>query len=123
MLAVPAAAKLKLPATRSTGTNLFTLLALHQASASHPAVDAELKICATSKAPADNFVEPELFSIVAGGATVAHRGSGPRQPALNPEPLPPGRCVVGWLTWPLPGHQRVTELIYSFVKTVTWRVG
>jgi len=38
-------------------------------------------------------------------------------------PLAAKKCIVGWLTWPLPGHQHVTELIYSFGKTVTWLVG
>ena len=123
--AASAAARLRLPASRATATNVYTLVAFEQASASTRAANFELRICATSKAPISNLVETELFSItLAGGATVAHTGAGPKQPALDVVGLPAGHCVEGWLTWKLPGRQHVKALTYSLgSRTLTWRVG
>ncbi len=124
-LAATAAARLKLPATRVTAANTYTLGAYGRPNGSSRIANFELKVCATSKAPLSNLVETPLFSVtLSGGATISHTGTGPKQPALDVVALPAGHCVEGWLSWTLPRHQRVKTLSYSIGSTMlTWRVG
>jgi hypothetical protein len=120
-----AAAKLKLPAERTSATgNYFTLEAYAPPTSSRRVANFDVKVCTSAHTPAHTAIEPALFTLaLAHGGSSAESTTAARKPALAAQPLKPLQCVAGWLGFRVPAGKTVSKLEYDYNGTISWAVG
>lgn len=119
------AAKLKLPAERTSPTgNYFTLEAYAAPTSSKPVANFKMKVCTSAHTPSYTAIEPSFFtlSLVQGG-TVHESTAVAKSPAIVPKPLPPLHCTEGWLGFSVPKGKTVSTLEYQYNGKIAWKVG
>jgi hypothetical protein len=119
------AAKLKLPAERTSPTgNFFTLEAYDPPTSSHPVAGFEMKVCTSAHTPAGTAIEPAFFTLsLTQGGSLAESTKAAKQPALLLKPLKPLQCASGWLGFTVPKGKTVSKLEYDYNGTISWIVG
>ena len=119
------AAKLKLPAERTSPTgNHFTLEAYVAPNSSKPVANFQMKVCTSAHTPAYTAIEPSLFTLsLAQGGTVHESIAVAKLPAVVPKPLPPLHCTEGWLGFSVPKGKTVSTLEYQYNGKISWKVG
>lgn len=122
---VVGAAKLKLPAERTSPTgNYFTLEAYVAPTSSKPVANFQMKVCTSAHTPAGTGIEPAFFTLsLAQGGTVHESIAAAKPPAVVPKPLPALHCTEGWLGFPVPKGKTVSTLEYQYNGKISWKVG
>jgi hypothetical protein len=119
------AAKLKLPAERTSPTgNYFTLEAYAAPTSSKPVANFKMKVCTSAHTPSYTAIEPSFFTLsLAPGGTVHESIAVAKSPAIVPKPLPPLHCTEGWLGFSIPKGKTVSTLEYQYNGKIAWKVG
>jgi hypothetical protein len=119
------AAKLKLPAERTSPTgNYFTLEAYVAPTSSKRVANFQMKVCTSAHTPSYTAIEPAFFtlSLVQGG-TVHESSAVAKSPAIVAKPLPPLHCTEGWLGFSVPKGKTASTLEYQYNGKISWKVG
>ena len=119
------AAKLKLPAERTSPTgNYFTLEAYDAPTSSKAVANFEVKVCTSAHTPAYTEIDPALFTLsITHGGSLAESTTAAKTPALILKPLKPLQCAEGWLGFTVPKGKTVSKLEYDYNGTISWAVG
>ena len=125
VFAAPAAAKLKLPAQRTSPSgNFFTLEAYDAPGSADRDAEFEMKVCTSKHTPADTAIDPALFTVrLAKGGAVPESIAAAKSPAMAFKPLKPLQCTEGWLGFVIPKGESVSALVYDYKGAISWVVG
>ena len=84
------------------------------------AVTASVRACAP-RGGVLTRVDPTAFGLETQDGRLA-RGEPFREPALTADPIRPGGCTTGWVTFRIRPDQRPTAVVYLGTTRVRWRV-
>jgi hypothetical protein len=116
------AAAVKLPDRLKTPTgNYITLEAFDGPSGSSRTASARVEVCTSAHTPKDSGADPYFFTLrLTDGKTLAISPRAAKSPALVLTPLAPDQCVTGWISFALPGGATASQLVYTYVKPISW---
>ncbi len=120
-----AAAKLKLPAERTSPTGNYFTLQAYVGPTSHKSVaNFQVKVCTSKHTPAGTAIDPALFTLrLTRGGMVSESTTAAKSPAIVLKPLKPLQCTQGWLGFRVPKGKKVSKLEYDYNGAISWMVG
>jgi hypothetical protein len=117
-------AKLKLPAERTSAVgNFFTLEAYDPPTAKSAVANFEVKLCTSSHTPNPTYADPALFTLSVTGSGSVGESASTKRPAYAYRQMKPLQCTEGWLGFRVPKGKSPGTLEYSYLATISWKVG
>lgn len=83
---------------------------------------ADVEACGGPHADATTGITPARIHLQVGRYSIPPSATPQRQPALRDSPLPPGRCVRGWVTFELPQGARPAYVVFQGTEVIGWRI-